>query len=599
MHAALSVADPGSDGSAPQPDPTTPRLVRVLLGPLLLTAAAGVASWWPFWPHRLAVGIIYTLVVVSFVAIGLLLRQDRAQRGTGTLMLLAAPCYLVSWWWMWPPHWLVGPIPLVSFLVGYFWFVFGGVALLRYPDARLGNRWATLYFAAMAAWIGVFKLAIALVSRPEWNRFPAEAWWPALFPQHRVHDVLRSSFSVGIAIFSVLLVPLLLRRLNAPQSPDRIDSLPVTVAACAVALSGGAYFVVLTLKLPAVVPDALRTGSAIATLVTPLAFLAVVIRRLTMRGVAADLALRIAGGPSVHDVQAAVRHSLQDPHLLLIFWSPEAEAYVDAAGQPWNGCSTGRWEIFISATDGQPLAVLLVDPTLRRHRKLVESVVAVCGLALENGRLHADVAAQLREVQASRSRIVEGVMAERKRLERDLHDGAQQSLLAIMPLLARARLRAAQRATTVEEIDAVRERLRSALLELRDLARGIYPIALTRDGVGAAVRDIAERLELDVDVVVRPARFSAVLESACYFIVAEALVNVARHARTNEATVSVELRDDEVGVEIRDRGVGGADPGRGSGLAGLVDRARTHGGRATVHSPAGDGTTITVSMPCA
>lgn len=574
------------------------RLVRLLPVPIGLVVAAGVVSWWPFWPNSVVLGLVNTLVPASFVAIGLILRQDSTQRRTGTLMLLAAPCYLVSWWWEWPPFWLVGPLPIVSFLLGYFWFVCSGLALVRYPESRLAHRSDRLYFAVMAGWIGAFKVAIVAVSEPEWNRFPATAWWPTVFPDHPLHDHLRSTFSTGIAVIAVSLFAVLLRKARRSRGLDRIDSVPVVVAACAVTICGGAYFVVLLVPSP-VLSDALRAATGVAALVTPVAFLIAVLRRGMARSSVADLVLRLGERPTLDGVQQAIRTALQDPDLVVLFWLPDTAAYVDAAGRAWDGGAAGRWRVPVESRDGRPLAVLLVDPALRRHPDLVKSTVVAGGLALENGRLHADIAAQLAEVRASRGRIVGSQIEERRRLERDLHDGAQQSLLSVTTALSHARLQAGTDPEVLVAIDRARVELARARRELRDLARGIHPAVLSQAGLGPAIESIVERLHLPATVVVPERRMPPVPETTCYFVVSETMTNVARHAEASSVSVRIHERDGLASVVVSDDGIGGVDPGRGSGLTGLKDRVRALGGTFTVVSPPDVGTTVSAEVPCA
>ena len=499
---------------------------------------------------------------------------------------------------MWPPSWLVGPLPIISFLLGYFWFVCGGLALIRYPDSRLSHRSDGIYFLVMASWIALFKIAIAVVSRPEWNRYPTVAWWPTLLPDHTLHDELRSTFSVGIAVIALPLLALLVRKARRSHGLDRLDSMPVVVAACAVTICGSAYFLALLVPLPAVA-DALRIAGSIATLITPIAFLAAVLQRRLARTAVADLVLSLAEQPSVDGVQQAIRTALHDPDLTVLFWLADTGAYVDADGGAWDGEDAGRWRVPVESRDGRPLAVLLVDPALRRHPNLVESIVVAGGLALENGRLHADLAAQLVEVRASRGRIVQSQIAERRKLERDLHDGAQQSLLAVTATLSEARLRAGTDAEVTAVIDRARAELTRARDELRDLARGIHPAVLSQAGLGPAIENIAERLQLTATVDVPVRRMPPVPETTCYFVVSEALTNVARHAHASSATVRIRADGGLARVTVSDNGIGGADPERGSGISGLADRVRALGGTLTVTSTPGAGTVVVADVPCA
>jgi len=215
-------------------------------------------------------------------------------------------------------------------------------------------------------------------------------------------------------------------------------------------------------------------------------------------------------------------------------------------------------------------------------------------LSTENAQLIA-------ELRASRHRIVEAGYAERRRVERDLHDGAQQRLMALTMNLRLAREKLdANPAVTGELLDEAMEELAAATAELRELARGIHPVVLTDRGLAAALSGLAERSPVPVEIVAAPSeRLPAPVESATYFVVAEALTNVARYAEAEVATVRVARDNGVVEVEITDDGVGGADPEGGTGLRGLADRVAALDGRLEVRSAAGAGTTVAAVIPCA
>jgi signal transduction histidine kinase len=220
-------------------------------------------------------------------------------------------------------------------------------------------------------------------------------------------------------------------------------------------------------------------------------------------------------------------------------------------------------------------------------------------LADTNARLQRQVEAQLAEVRASRARIIEAGDRERRRVERDLHDGAQQRLVALS-----LELRLAQNALGDGVDPAVRARLdraaeeaQAALVELRDLALGIHPLILTESGLGAAVESLADRTPVDVAIEIGPERYAPVVEGAAYFVVAEALTNVAKYAKATTASVRAVVRGNQLRIEVEDDGIGGADPGSGCGLRGLVDRLAALDGTMTIDSPVGGGTRITVQIP--
>jgi signal transduction histidine kinase len=227
-------------------------------------------------------------------------------------------------------------------------------------------------------------------------------------------------------------------------------------------------------------------------------------------------------------------------------------------------------------------------------------VGAAARLAVENSRLQAQLRAQLAEVRASRARIVSAADAERRRLERDLHDGAQQRLLAIRLALRLASTRVGSNDAEVRELlaDADAE-LMTGLDELRALARGIHPAVLTDEGLPAALASLACRATVPVDIREVPReRLGAPIEAAAYFVASEALANVAKHAHASNVSITVSRHDGWVSLEVADDGVGGADVSRGSGLSGLRDRVEALDGRLEIASRPAAGTMLRAEFPC-
>jgi signal transduction histidine kinase len=202
-----------------------------------------------------------------------------------------------------------------------------------------------------------------------------------------------------------------------------------------------------------------------------------------------------------------------------------------------------------------------------------------------------------RELLASRARIVESADRERRRIERNLHDGAQQRLLAVGVVLRRLALGPDTPAALLEAIELAQDEVGRALEELRELARGIHPPSLTESGLPTALRGLALRAPLDVTVEADDVRLPDSVEVALYYVAAEALANVVKHARSAQAHVVLAVRAGVATLRVRDAGVGGADRERGSGLAGLADRLEAIGGALTIDSPAGTGTTVTAVAP--
>jgi len=216
-------------------------------------------------------------------------------------------------------------------------------------------------------------------------------------------------------------------------------------------------------------------------------------------------------------------------------------------------------------------------------------------------RRDAELAARVARAETSRAAALDAAEAERRRIERDLHDGAQQRLVALAMDLGAARQRLDDDPEGGKALVAeAHEEAKAALKELRNLVRGIHPVILEDRGLDAALSAVVARspvpVDLHVDVAERP---PSAVESAAYFVVSEALANVARHAHATRASVSVVRAGDRLVVEVRDDGIGGADPQGGTGLAGLADRVASLDGTIAVLSPEGGPTTVLVELPCA
>jgi signal transduction histidine kinase len=242
---------------------------------------------------------------------------------------------------------------------------------------------------------------------------------------------------------------------------------------------------------------------------------------------------------------------------------------------------------------------LVYDIGLRDEPELLEAVSAAAGIALENGRLEAELRARLQDLHGSRTRVVEAQQTERRRLERNLHDGAQQRLVALVVQLRLIREAIDSDPPVARSaLDSAITELREALEELRELARGIHPAVLTNYGLGRAVAALAARSPVPVEITAMPEeRLPAPVEAAAYYIVAEAITNVAKYAAASHITVTVGQVNGCTRVEVTDNGVGGADPAAGSGLRGIADRVEVLNGRLQVMSPVGVGTTVRAEIP--
>ncbi len=314
---------------------------------------------------------------------------------------------------------------------------------------------------------------------------------------------------------------------------------------------------------------------------------------------AAARALLAARAAPAGPVREMLAESLGDRSVSIAYWLPDREAFVDETGRRVELPQPGSGRAWTAVErDGQRVAAIVHDAALDTSRELVGAVAAGSSLALDNERLKADLRARLEELRVSRLRIVEATDDARRRIERDLHDGAQQELVALALELRLIRSRLAD-PDTVALVDRVAERLATALEELRELARGIHPAILTDRGLAPAVEALAGRSPVPVraDVAITE-RLPRPVEAAAYFVVAEGLTNVAKYARADVARVIVRRHGSSVVVRVEDDGVGGVDVHAGSGLRGLQDRLAAVGGTLVIESPAGRGTRVQARIPC-
>ncbi len=243
--------------------------------------------------------------------------------------------------------------------------------------------------------------------------------------------------------------------------------------------------------------------------------------------------------------------------------------------------------------------MLVYDASLDDDPELVEAVAATAAIALDDARLQAESEDRLAELRASRERIVTAGDAERRRLERNLHDGAQQRLLSVALQLRMVHSRIREDPEFAEQaISSAADELSQSLEELRELARGIHPAVLNH-GLQAALTSLASRASVATTVSFDPpGRLPEPVELAAYFVACEALANVAKYAQATQATVRVSRRDGQAIIEIADDGVGGADETAGTGLQGLADRVAALDGTLRILSPPGGGTVVTAELPC-
>jgi signal transduction histidine kinase len=356
------------------------------------------------------------------------------------------------------------------------------------------------------------------------------------------------------------------------------------------------YAVAAALDTAGTTVDALESVAVLLLATVPFGFLAGLLRsRFTQADRIAELVGRLGQAPGPDTVRAALAEALGDPSVALAYWLPESGRFVDAAGRPVD-LPDGEWTEVES--HGRRIAAIRHDRSLADEPQLVGAAGAAAALALENQRLAAELRARIEDLRASRARLVSAGDAERRRLERNLHDGAQARMVGLAAKLGIARSKVGDDGELATLLEESRVELMASLEELRAVARGLHPAVLTDRGLDAAVRGLAFRAPLPVEVAGEaPDDLPPPVATALYYVVAEALTNVAKYAAASRATVAVRRDGADVVAEVADDGVGGADESGGSGLRGLSDRVAALDGRLELTSPPGGGTLVRVRIP--
>ncbi len=579
---------------------------------------------------RALLTLAVTALAAGLITIPLTLSSDHvSQRG-----LFLASQLVIGWsfvgtglltWWRRPENrlggfmsavgltWLLGSLQASSggylfslgMLVAALPYGFLGQMLLSFPDGRLHSRLELSIVGV--AWFDVTVLQWAPLPFLQYTRAKGCQKCPSnplLIADHKqLAEVLGAGQLVIAIIILIGLVVALLRRWRGFAPGHRRALSPVIwTGAIAFVVVAGAF----AAKLGGAPGPGVKTLYRLALLplaAVPFAFLAGLWRSRFSRAAAVSELVAALSERAGHrrGMRDALADAFEDPSLVLAYWLPERERYFDADGRavelPPGGAARAWTPV---KRNGAPLAAIIHDAVLVDERVLLEAAGAAAGLALENERLDAELRARVQELKRSRQTLIEAGLAERRKLERNLHDGAQQRLVALALSLRLARERVEHDPECARELlaEAMVE-VESATAELRELARGIHPAVLSDRGLLAALKALTGRVPVPVKLAQTPAaRLPARVEIASYYVVAEALTNIAKYASASNAAVSVTRVNGSVIVKVSDDGVGGADPSDGSGLRGLADRVGALDGRLEIHSPVGRGTTITAQIPC-
>jgi signal transduction histidine kinase len=548
-------------------------------------------------------GIIVFAAYFVAITIGVLVWQRRPDNRTGILLTAFPIASVLSemHWIFWNHAFAV----TVAFAAGKLAAPLVGHLILAYPTGRLTSRAERVFVAVGYGWALLYALPFLLFFDPRAPNY-RDIWECPDCAVPLTHIAWHNVNGIGNA-FDWLLLPLVViflgllgRKLWRASPGGRRVILPLWVAAF---FLGVQYVVQIALYgSPA---NSWRSSGwfwivNLASLAIPVSLGLGLLLGRTARSAVADLVVALERTPP-GSVRDALARTLGDPSLELALWLPERASYVDSQDRPLELPPPGpERAVTVLGPAEAPVAALLHDPVLLERRGLLEATGAAARLALENERLQAELRVQLAELRASRARIVRAGDDERRRLERNLHDGAQQRLLGLGLALQLARAELGDEANGAARLlDEAEDELRSALDELRELARGIHPAVLTDQGLGAALRSLAERSTVPVAMLVPDERLAEPVEAAAYFLVSESLANVAKYARASSVRINIIRRNGSAVIDVDDNGVGGADPASGSGLRGLLDRVQALDGTLQIESPVGGGTHIHAEIPCA
>lgn len=538
--------------------------------PLVFAACAGVA--WAIGPSRLPARL---MVVFPLVWI--------------PLSFLRVVEHLA---WLWP----------IVYGLHLWWAVLTGILVLVYPRGWLNDR-VDRWIAGIALFGSVgYLLGVLLLGQPS-----PEVCDCAPNPYRIVEaPALFAVIDIGYRIVGVVLALVIAGRLLVRWVRGSVPArtvaflMPVALVAWVATLAAQA----ITYAASAAADLVLDTVSLVAIASIPISFVAGIAHARNMRARVADL-MRITREGADRGLWAeSLARTLRDASVRVFWWDDERGRYADAAGEVLDDDPVDRRGdhglLPVASPTGVPIALIRHDRVLTDNMRLLDGVSSALRLSVDNGRLRSEIERTLDQVRQSRSRIVEAGDEARRRIERDLHDGAQQHLVSLGMRLRLAANQARDRGveSLAMEIDGTIGMLNEALKELRELAHGIHPSLLSSGGLALAVPELAGRCPVPVEIDVQPeGRLPEVVESTAYFVVSEALANIAKHAEATRAWVRAAVDGGELELVVRDNGIGGASIEAGTGMLGIVDRVEAVGGSFIVESPMGAGTTITVHLP--
>jgi signal transduction histidine kinase len=536
----------------------------------------------------LVIALLADWITVAYVLGGLIAWRRRPDSRFGPLMIVAGfLMFLSTLAWSTNDFAFTLGQSLDMLLPVLFLHVF-----LAFPDGRLHGRFERLLVAIGYVVAITLELArMALGGFGEHNLLELTQNAGAAEAVRHVQLLTISAICLcGVGVLA-------LRRLRSGRPLRRTSTLLVDAFALGLVMIA-ALLVSATFNGPWL--HQIRWATFITLGLAPVAFVIGLMSARLARSAVGDIFIELRRDPDPADLRDALARALRDPSLALAYWLPEFQTYADLEGTAVELPEDGDRAVTPIDRGGVRIAALIHDPSLRDEPELLEAVTAAAWIAIENSRLHVELRARLEELQGSRARIVEAGRNERKRLERNLHDGAQQRLVALSLEISLLEEQLADDPETAERLAAARREIAVSLDELREVARGLHPAVVSGHGLDVALEQLVAKAVVPVDLTVEiESRLPEATEVAAYYLVSESLANVAKHANATSARVDVTRRNGDVVVEIVDDGVGGADESRGSGLRGLADRVEALGGSLRVWSPLGEGTRVRAEIPCA
>ena len=527
-------------------------------------------------------------VTLPYIFAGIVAWRRRPDSFFGQLMILSGFITQLSilQWTSQPLLNTVGQ--LCDLLVAAVWLHL----FLAYPSGRLAGRAQRV--VVIMGYVAALGLQVVILMLGGFN----ERHLLAVSRQQTAAEIVQNVQLLSLSALALVGVVLLwLRWWALPRWQRRrpaqilINCFSLSLVMLAALLVAGAF------QLPGF--EIIRLATFAVAGLAPLAFLAGLLDASLAKAGVGELLVQLRANPAP-DLRELLARALRDPTLSLIYWLPQYGSWADQGGNsatlPEPDSDRG---VTIVRQHGEQVAALVYDATLRDEPELVEAVSAAAGIALENGRLEAELRARLQELHGSRTRVVEAEQNERRRLERNLHDGAQQRLVALALELGLLAEQSDTDPATQTRLKRARGEVAESLTELRDLARGLHPAVVSGHGLAVALDSLIATTPLEVQLSTDGLpRLPEQLEVAAYYVVSESLTNVAKHAHATHVSVDVGVADDIVIVEIVDDGIGGADSERGSGLRGLADRIEAQNGRLRIWSAAGSGTRVRAELPC-